>query len=248
MSGRKAKAARRAAAAQQAASGRGRRKVQVPQRHRPAGGRLRRGFWLLLAVPVIVAGLYALTVVGKGSGGSDARGSAAYPYAVGSPGPGDPAPPLTLPSTSGGAFDLASYRGKAQVLLYFQEGLTCQPCWDQLLAIQKDLPKLRALGIDQVVTVTTDPIDQTAQKVRDEGIRLPVLADVGAQFSSSGAWGTNRYQMQMMGERNGHSFVLVGKDGRIRWRADYGGAPKYTMFVPQQTLLADLRAGMSSGT
>ena len=50
--------------------------------------------------------------------------------------------------------------------------------------------------------------------------------------------------MQMMGDRNGHSFILVGKDGRIRWRADYGGAPKYTMFVPDDRLLADLRAGM----
>jgi len=30
---------------------------------------------------------------------------------------------------------------------------------------------------------------------------------------------------------------------RIVWRADYGGAPKYTMYVPMDTLLADLRAG-----
>ena len=37
-------------------------------------------------------------------------------------------------------------------------------------------------------------------------------------------------------------FVLVGPDGVIRWRADYGGAPKYTMFLPTDKMLADLSA------
>src|SRR5207245_2096756 len=205
--------------------------------------RFRRGLWVLLAIPIVVGGLSALTALGKGGGGggSASRGSGAYPYAVGAPGPGDPAPPLTLPSTGGGTFDLASYRGNKQVLLFFQEGLTCQPCWDQLKAIQQDRAKFRALGIGPIVSITTDPLDQIEQKVKDEGITIPVLADVGAKFSSSDAWGTNSYQMQMMGDRNGHTFILVGKDGRIRWRADYGGAPKYTMYVPDSTLLEQMR-------
>lgn len=247
MSGKKAKAARQAAAAQAATGKRGR--VQAPQKYQPTTAtRSRRAVWLLLAVPVIIAVLYGLTVIGKGGGGSSASGggSSRYPYAVGTPGPGDAAPPLKLPSTTGGMFDLASYRGKAQVLLYFQEGLTCQPCWDQMQAIQKDLAKFHALGIGPIVTITTDPIDQIEQKVKDEGLTIPVLADVGATYSSSSGWGTNQYQMQMMGDRNGHSFILIGKDGRIRWRADYGGAPKYTMFVPDDTLLADLRQGMKA--
>jgi peroxiredoxin Q/BCP len=201
--------------------------------------------WALLAVPFVVGGLYALTALGKGGGGGRAsQGGDKYPYAIGAPGPGAPAPPLTLPSTNGSTFDLASYKGKAQVLLYFQEGLTCQPCWDQLQALQKDLPKFRALGIGRIVSITTDPVDQVQQKVKDEGIQIPVLADVGGQFSGDNAWGTNQYQMEMMGERDGHSFILVGKDGRIRWRADYGGAPKYTMYVPDETLLAHLRKGI----
>jgi len=211
--------------------------------------RFRRGVWVLLALPLVVGGLYALSALGKGGGGGSAsHGSGTYPYAIGSPGPGDPAPPLSLPSTSGGTFDLASYRGKQEVLLFFQEGLTCEPCWTQLQAIQKDLSKFRALGIGPIVSITTDPINQIEQKVKDEGITIPVLADVGATFSSPSVWGTNKYQMQMMGERNGHSFILVGKNGRIRWRADYGGAPKYTMFVPDDTLLADLRQGMKGQT
>ena len=245
MSAKKAKAARREAAAR---GGQPRRPRTVARGNQPPSSRFRRGVWVLLAIPVVVAGLYGLTALGKGGSGngSASRGGGDYPYAIGSPGPGDPAPPLTLPSTNGGTFELASYKGKKQVLLYFQEGLTCQPCWDQLTAIQKDMPKFRALGIGPIVSITTDSIGQIEQKVKDEAIKIPVLGDVGAQFSGANAWGTNKYQMQMMGERNGHTFILVGKDGRIRWRADYGGAPKYTMFVPDDTLLADLRKGMKS--
>ena len=44
----------------------------------------------------------------------------------------------------------------------------------------------------------------------------------------------------MQGTSAGHSFILVGPDGTIRWRADYGGAPDYTMFVPTERMLADL--------
>lgn len=245
MSGKKAKAARQAAATQAATAKRGggqTRKIYQPT----ATGRSRRTLWLLLAVPVIIAGLYGLTVIGKGGGGSSSSAGGKYQYAVGSPGPGRPAPALRLPSTAGGMFDLASYRGKSQVLLYFQEGLTCQPCWDQMQAIQKDLVKFHALGIGPIVSITTDPLDQIKQKVKDEGLTIPVLSDVGATYSSPSAWGTNQYQMQMMGDRNGHSFILVGKNGRIRWRADYGGAPNYTMFVPDDRLLADLRQGMNA--
>jgi peroxiredoxin Q/BCP len=240
LSGKHARAARRAVAVQAAKSQR--------KKQRQSGRSMsRRTVAVLLAIPIIVGGLYALTALGKGGGGRTAsHGSGSYPYAVGSPGPGALAPALRLPSTGGGTFDLASYRGKAPVLLYFQEGLTCEPCWTQLQAIQKDVAKFHALGIGPIVSITTDPLGDIEQKVKDEGITIPVLSDVGAKFSRSGAWGANRYQMQMMGDRNGHTFVLVGKNGRIRWRADYGGAPKYTMYVPDATLLAQMRKGMNA--
>lgn len=48
----------------------------------------------------------------------------------------------------------------------------------------------------------------------------------------------------MMGDsRDGHSFVLIGPDGNILWRADYGGAPNYTMYLPVERLLTDLEEG-----
>ncbi|TML95264.1 MAG: hypothetical protein E6G10_28615 [Actinobacteria bacterium] len=41
---------------------------------------------------------------------------------------------------------------------------------------------------------------------------------------------------------------LHAPDGRIRWRADYGGAPKYKMYVPVGDLLADMRKGLRGAT
>ncbi|MGH3678260.1 MAG: hypothetical protein ACRDU5_21500 [Mycobacterium sp.] len=71
----------------------------------------------------------------------------------------------------------------------------------------------------------------------DEKLLTPVLSDPDLQVSR--AYQANKYGM--MGDmRDGHSFVLVGPDGVIRWRADYGGAPDYTMFLPTDKILADL--------
>ena len=164
-----------------------------------------------------------------------------YPFQVGKPGSGEQAPPITLQSTAGGTFDLASQRGKT-VLLYFQEGLTCQPCWDQLRDIQSNSNQFHDLGIDQIVSITTDPLHALQQKVADEGLALPVLSD--PTLAVSQAYTANGYGM-MGNSRDGHTFIVVGPDGRIEWRADYGGAPKYTMYVPIPNLVADIRAGLS---
>jgi len=127
------------------------------------------------------------------------------------------------------------------VLLYFQEGLTCQPCWDQLKDIQSNIARFQALGIDQVVSITSDPLNAIQQKVQDQGITLPVLSDQNLAVSQ--AYTANSYGM-MGNSRDGHTFVVVGPDGRIRWRADYGGAPNYTMYVPISNLVAALREGL----
>ncbi len=163
-----------------------------------------------------------------------------YPFAVGRPGPGDMAPPIALSSTAEGTFDLAALHGKT-VVLYFQEGLTCQPCWDQLKDIQAQKGQFAALQIDQIVSITTDPLSQLKQKVADQGITIPVLSDPSLAISQ--AYAANQYGM-MGTSRDGHTFIVVGPDGRILWRADYGGPPNYTMYVPVSNLLADLRKGL----
>jgi peroxiredoxin len=220
------------------------RTAEIRRQAAQANARRKRRVLLIAAgTAVVLIGvlfvIFRLTSGGQGSaGGSDAS----YPFQVGQPAPGTAAPPIQLPSTAGGNFDLAAYRGKT-VLLYFQEGLTCQPCWDQLRAIDDNMSSITKLGISQVVSITSDPLAQIQQKVTDAGITSPVLSDPGLSVSS--AYHANDFGM-MGTSRDGHSFIVVGPTGTIRWRADYGGAPNYTMNVPIDVLLNQLRQGLAT--
>lgn len=209
----------------------GNRPTQRPWFRRPP-------VWVALAV---VAALTALYVIFSNAGGDSSTDAGGGPrYDVGTPGAGQPAPGFSLESASGDTVSLADYRGR-NVLLYFQEGLMCQPCWTQITDLEKAGDAVQAAGVDDIVSITTDPAELLGQKVRDEGITdTPVLSD--PDLAVSRQYGTTGYGM-MGGSRNGHSLILVGPDGQIRWRADYGGAPDYTMYVPTDQLLADLREG-----
>ena len=211
---------------------------------KPAGRgmRARRGWviaWALLVV-VAVGGLYLLyssSSTGASSPTTATTGVASgYAHVAGEPGAGATAPDFTLPASTAGQVGLADYRGRS-VLLYFQEGLMCQPCWDQIRDLEQNKPALTAAGIDEIVSITTDPVDLVAQKMTDEGLTTPVLSDPTLQVSR--AYTTNQYGM-MGTSRNGHSFILVSPAGKITWRADYGGAPDSTMYLPTQKILADL--------
>ena len=201
---------------------------------KPAPGR-RRGPMLPIVGGIAIFGV--LLVVFIASRSSSSGGS--YPYQVGAPGPGQPAPSVHLTATDGSTFDLGAQRGKT-VLLYFQEGVGCQPCWTQITDIQKQRASFTAASVDEIVSITGDPIDALRQKVSDEHVSIPVLSDSGLPVSQS--YHANNYGMMGAGA-DGHTFVLVGPDGKIRWRADYGGAPDYTMYVPVNRLLADLQKG-----
>jgi peroxiredoxin len=222
------------------------KRVKSQRSHRKQPHRMSRSLrtvvkaGVFLGVAVIVLGLiYFLNNV-NGSTATSSQASQ-YPFQVGSPGPGEQAPPIKLQSTGGSTFDLAALRGKT-VLLFFQEGLGCQPCWDQMKDMESKSGEFQALGIDKVVSITTNPLDALQQKVADEGLSTPVLSD--PTFTVSQAYHANQYGM-MNGTSDGHSFIIVGPDGRIRWRADYGGGPNYTMYVPIPTLIADMKEGLN---
>src|SRR5882724_9601572 len=134
---------------------------------------------ILIAVVALVAVTGALYAVFQHSN-TPAKGG----YAVGSPGIGQTAPGFSLAASTGGTVSLAQLRGKS-VLLYFQEGLTCQPCWDQLTDIQNNAAKLKAAGIDQVLSITTDPANLIVQKTADMHLSTPVLSDPDLTVSVS---------------------------------------------------------------
>ncbi len=206
---------------------------------------------LLAMVGVAVLAVIGLAVVfarasssGTSRGGSGASELAGkYPFQLGRPVSGEMAQPIRLPSTDSTTFDLAALRGQT-VLLFFQEGVGCQPCWDQIKDVEKNFGQFQALGIDKFVSITTDPVTALKQKVTDEQIKTPLLSDSNAAVSRS--YQANRYGM-MGDQMDGHSFVLVNKEGVVTWRADYGGAPRYTMYIPVPNLLADISKGLSAG-
>lgn len=168
--------------------------------------------------------------------------AASTTYDVGSPGLGDPAPEFALPSTDGSTVKLSDYSGES-TLLYFHEGLGCQPCWDQIRDLEMAPSALQEAGIDSLVTITSGPADLIAQKMADDGLDSVALADTNLDVSRG--YEANKYGM-MGGSRNGHTFILVGPDGTIQWRADYGGAPDYTMYIPVEQLMRDLESGRVS--
>lgn len=193
---------------------------------------------IIAAVLVVTGALYVTFARNAGTGGTSKAGD----YQVGAPGVGTTAPAFTLPSTTGAPVSLGALRGKS-VLLYFHEGLGCQPCWDQIRDLDGAASQLKGAGVDTVLTITSGPVDLIAQKMADDKLTATALAD--SDLSVSRTYNANQYGM-MGTDRDGHSFILVGPDGRIQWRADYGGSPKYTMFVPVDRLLADLKAGRRS--
>lgn len=190
--------------------------------------------WILALGVLLVVSIVGVAAANTLSGGPT---PGAVTYDVGDPGVGEVAPDFTLPSATGGTYQLSAQRGRT-VLLYFHEGLMCAPCWQQVVDVQADLEQFTALGVDEVVAISIDPLASQAQHAEQVGVRIPALADEDTSVSQR--YDALSYGM-MGGTMPGHTFVLVGPDGVIRWRADYGGPPNYTMYVPNPTLLAELR-------
>lgn len=143
---------------------------------------------------------------------------------------GQIAPDFSLPRVDGGGtWSLSGSRGTANVLLYFQEGSMCPPCWQQMRDLKRDGAKLQALNV-QLVTITVDPIDVLKQTTaREQVTDLVVLTDTNLAVSRT-------YQMlytgMMGGTTPGHSFVLIDPQGKILWRRDFK-----EMYVNDATIL-----------
>ena len=197
----------------------------------------------LRAVAIITV-ILSLAIVGYASKSfSPSRTSTkAVEYAIGTPSSGALAPDFSLPSTNGATVNLVDFRGKT-VLLFFHEGIGCQPCWDQIRDLQSAQSALRNAGVDELLTITSGPIRLIAQKMADDRLTAIALGDTNLEISKK----YQANQFGMMGDsRDGHSFILVGPDGRIDWRADYGGPPKYTMYVPVTKILSDMKSGRAT--
>ena len=78
-------------------------------------------------------------------------------------------------------------------------------------------PDFQSLNV-ALVSIAIDPVSDLSLAVNEFGINTPLLSDEGRTVSE-------RYgvlQWAMPNGEPGHTFVLVGKDGKVKWVRDYG--------------------------
>lgn len=202
-------------------------------RHRKSLRRQSHGTRNLIVVIALFVGLAASIayMVTAGNGGSEVTLTA-----------GREAPQFELASVvNGTTFNLASYANKSDVLLFFNEGLSCNPCLQQMVDIDKDYSTFRQMGLT-VVSITADSPSSLGTWAHNNGISdMMVLSDSSLQvdtaYTTMGAGTGSMHQ----GVAPGHTFILVGKDGRVLWREDYGTS---TMYVPMNQLIAAVKSAL----
>lgn len=185
-------------------------------------------FLLILIVASGVIGYLALTPREQSAGTTVVTGAVA--------------PDFTLPGVNGVSFTLSSYRGKANVLLFFNEGLSCAPCLTQMTELDQLNPQFTSLNI-VMVSITGDQLNLLSDWAHSSGPQYGrVLSDQSLTVSRA-------YDMlgpdksMMPGSAPGHSFVLVNERGAIIWRQDYG---PYNMSVPNDQILAAVKQALGA--
>src|SRR6266571_6643237 len=105
----------------------------------------------------------------------------------------------------------------------------------QVVDLQKST-EFQALGVE-VLSISPDTVQTWVKENSSMGIHMPTLSDAGNRVAS--AYGVMRWAMPS-GEP-GHTFVLVGVDGRVSWIRDYG-APEHggVMYVLPKDLITQL--------
>ncbi len=147
------------------------------------------------------------------------------------------APDFTLPSLSGDKVTLSSFKGQRNVLLYFNEGYGCAPCWQQAQELQKRGDELDAANTE-LIDIMVDSPSLLRGEVSRWGLTMPVLTDTDRSVSSK----YNMLGFGMHSDKPNHTFVFVDKSGEIRWWEDYP-----SMRAPTDSVIKKVQA-LSAGS
>jgi peroxiredoxin len=180
------------------------RYVARPRRRRIKWGALATYAGIAIAFVAVAAGLVLLSRGASHDGAGEARPISGT------------APDFTLPAVNGDEISLASYRGDKNVLLFFNEGYGCGPCWQQSQEIQRHISELEAADTEYLV-IMVDPPGLLSGEIKRWGLTMPVLTDVDRTVSEA----YNTLGFGMHADKPNHTFVFIDKAGEIRWWEDY---------------------------
>jgi len=210
---------------------------QASEHNGPAHLKRSRNRILFGAALVLIALLYFGPIRGYSSTSSDAPARAAKAE--------DPriqlvagrvAPDFSLPDVNGSTFRLDEARAKGNTLLFFQEGIQCPACFQQMRDLRREDAKLQELQTT-LITITSDSLtDLKAASAREGVVGMPLLSDT--KLSASRAYDALVVSMHP-GMLPGHTFILVDRSGKILWRRDY-----QEMYVPVDQVLAAVAKGL----
>lgn len=125
------------------------------------------------------------------------------------PGVGDKAPDFTLPSTRG-PVTLSKTLGTGAVLLVFYPGDDTAVCTKQLCNYRDNLDVFGDLGV-QVIAINPQSEESHRRFADKHSLPFPVVADADKAVCK-------RYgALNLLGMAK-RALVLVGRDGRIKWR------------------------------
>lgn len=141
---------------------------------------------------------------------------------------GTVAPDFSLSSTAGRTISLADYKGK-NVFLFFNEGVMCTPCWQEISRLERfkeDFDKLNTV----IIPISVDDQKTWEPILKEEKISSPILIDDGRRVTKAyKALGT---PSSMHDDRAGHTYVHINTQGKIHSSSDFPG-----MNVPASILL-----------
>lgn len=128
---------------------------------------------------------------------------------------GDLAPNIELVRDGGGTINLAAYRGKKSVVLYFYPKDNTPGCTKESVNFQGSLDKINSLGAE-VIGVSPDSADSHKRFKDKYGLDFPLLADSEKKACRSfGVW----TEKSMFGKKYWgvkRSTFLIGKDGHLK--------------------------------
>ena len=123
---------------------------------------------------------------------------------------GDPAPPFTLPSTSGSDVSLGDFRGRANVLLAFFPLAFTSTCTAENCAFSEDLDQFTTTGT-VVLPISVDSVPTLKEYKAKYQMKQDLLSDFTRDVSRS-------YKTLLEDKFfSNRAYFLIDKQGVLRW-------------------------------